>query len=219
MSGPRRPVVLGIAGGSGSGKSTVVSEVMRHLGPDVASVIRHDWYYRDLSHMTLEERAAINFDHPDSLETSLLTSQVAALLAGRPVQAPTYDFSAHARRGDTVEIKPTPVLILDGILVLAHSELRRLMDLRVFVDTDADLRLIRRVRRDTEQRGRTAESVMDQYERTVRPMHLEFVEPSRRHADLLVPEGGYNRVAVDLLVERVRKLLIESPSSSQLAAH
>lgn len=203
----RRPVILGVAGGSGSGKSTVVRALVRSLGDDVASVIRHDWYYRDLVHLPLEQRSSVNFDHPDSLETELLVGHLRGLLAGATIQAPTYDFSTHTRGEGTVTVRPTPAIVLDGILVLAHAELREIMDLAVFVDTEPDIRLIRRLRRDTEKRGRTAESVLEQYEKTVRPMHLEFVEPSRRYADLTIHEGGFNRVAVDLVTDRMREIL------------
>lgn len=200
-------MILGVAGGSGSGKSTVVRELVRSLGDDVASVIRHDWYYRDLVHLPFEERAAVNFDHPDSLETEMLVRHLRELLAGDAIHAPTYDFSSHTRGERKVTVKPTPVIVLDGILVLAHAELREIMELAVFVDTEPDVRLIRRMRRDTEKRGRTAESVVEQYEKTVRPMHLEFVEPSRRYADLTIHEGGFNRAAVDLVIDRVREIL------------
>ena len=200
-------MILGVAGGSGSGKSTVVRELVRSLGDDVASVIRHDWYYRDLVHLPFEERAAVNFDHPDSLETEMLVRHLRELLAGDAIYAPTYDFSSHTRGERTVTVKPTPVIVLDGILVLAHAELREVMELAVFVDTEPDVRLIRRMRRDPEKRGRTAESVVEQYEKTVRPMHLELVEPSRRYADLTIHEGGFNRAAVDLVIDRVREIL------------
>jgi uridine kinase len=202
-----RPVILGVAGGSGSGKSTVVREVVRALGDDTASVLRHDWYYRDLAHLPLADRVGVNFDHPDSLETELLRSHLQQLLAGVAIQAPVYDFSSHTRASGTVWVEPTRLIVLDGILVLAHAELRELMDLAVFLDTEPDVRLIRRIRRDTQNRGRTAESVVGQYEKTVRPMHLEFVEPSRRHADLTIHEGGHNRVAVELVITRARELL------------
>lgn len=204
-----RPVVLGVAGGSGSGKSTVVREVRTALGTGVASVVHHDAYYRDLSHLPAAQRATVNFDHPQSLETELLVAHVERLLEGEAVAVPTYDFATHTRAAESTRVEPTPVVVLDGILVLADARLRALLDLAVFVDTDPDIRLIRRIRRDTRDRGRTAESVIDQFERTVRPMHLELVEPSKRHADLVVPEGGYNRVAVDLVVRRVRGLLAE----------
>jgi uridine kinase len=200
-------VILGVAGGSGSGKSTVVRELVRSLGDGVASVIRHDWYYRDLVHLPLEQRSSVNFDHPDSLETELLVAHLRRLLAGDTIQAPTYDFSTHTRGERTVTVRPTPAIVLDGILVLAHAELREIIDLAVFVDTEPDIRLIRRLRRDTEKRGRTAESVVEHYEKTVRPMHLEFVEPSWRYADLTINEGGFNRVAVDLVTDRMREIL------------
>ena len=202
-----RTVVLGVAGGSGSGKSTVVSEVCRLLGPGHTTVLHQDAYYRDLAHIPFEERVTVNFDHPRSLENELLVEHVEALLRGEPVQAPLYAFSTHTRRPETEPHEPAPVVILDGILVLSDPRLRERMDLKVFVDTEADLRLIRRIRRDVIERGRTPESVIAQYEATVRPMHLEFVEPSKRHADLVVPEGGFNRVAVDLVVARLRSLL------------
>jgi uridine kinase len=204
---PDRTVVLGVAGGSGSGKSTVVSEVCRLLEPGYTTVLHQDAYYRDLAHIPFEERVTVNFDHPRSLENELLVEHVEALLRGEPVEAPLYDFSTHTRRRETEPHAPAPVVILDGILVLADPHLRERMDLKVFVDTEADLRLIRRIRRDVIERGRTPESVIAQYEATVRPMHLEFVEPSKRHADLVVPEGGFNRVAVDLVVARLRSLL------------
>lgn len=204
-----RPVVLGVAGGSGSGKSTVVREVRRLLGEEVACVLAHDAYYRDLAHVPFEERVGVNFDHPDSLETELMAEHVERLLEGVPVDVPTYDFSTHTRSPVTERREPTPVIILDGILVLADGRLRDVMDLKVFVDTDADLRLLRRIRRDVVKRGRTADSVIRQYETTVRPMHLEFVEPSKRYADLIMPEGGHNRVAVDMLLTKVRSILRE----------
>ena len=209
-----RPVVLGVAGGSGSGKSTVVREVCRILGPGVASVMHHDAYYRDLSKLSFEERAAVNFDHPESLETELMVAHVESLLEGRAVELPTYDFSTHTRAAAVEVREPTPVLVLDGILVLADPRLRAAMDLKVFVDTEADLRLLRRIRRDVVKRGRTADSVIAQYEATVRPMHLEFVEPSKRYADLIVPEGGYNRVAVDLVVSKLRALMAQRESAA-----
>lgn len=204
---PPRPVVVGIAGGSGSGKSTVVREVTRLLGEELVAVLHHDAYYRDLADISFEERCAVNFDHPDSLETELLARQVEALLGGEAVEVPTYDFSTHTRRQETERVEPRPVLILDGILIMADDALRALMDLKVFVDTKAAVRLERRIRRDMRDRGRTRESVEDQFHATVRPMHRQFVEPSKRYADLLVPEGGYNRPAVGLVVDRVRDLL------------
>lgn len=203
------PVILGVAGGSGSGKSTVVREVCRILGEGMASVVHHDAYYRDLSHLPFGKRVSVNFDHPDSLETELMVDHIRALLKGGAVEVPTYDFSTHTRATATECLHPSPVIVLDGILVLADARLRDTMDLKVYVDTDADIRLLRRIRRDVVKRGRTADSVITQYEATVRPMHMEFVEPSKRFADMVVPEGGYNRVAVDLVVNRIRQILAE----------
>lgn len=202
-----RPLILGIAGGSGSGKSTVVKRMVQALGDDVVSVIHHDWYYRDLAHIPYEERTRVNFDHPDSLETELLTRHLALLTAGHSIEAPTYEFASHTRAQATRTIHPTPLVILDGILVLAHPELREVIDFAVYVDTAPDVRLIRRVRRDTVERGRSPESVLNQYERTVRPMHLEFVAPSRDHADMIVTEGGYNEVAVSELLSKLKAKL------------
>jgi uridine kinase len=207
MSVPVRPVVLGVAGGSGSGKSTVVKEVCRILGNGLTSVLHHDSYYRDLAHLPFEARVEVNFDHPDALETALMVEHLRALLRGAPAEIPTYDFSTHTRARETEILHPTPVVVVDGILVLADPRLRDTMDLKVFVDTESDIRLLRRIRRDVVKRGRTADSVIAQWETTVRPMHLEFVEPSKRFADLVVPEGGYNRVAVDLVVNRLRTLM------------
>ena len=215
MSVPVRPVVLGVAGGSGSGKSTVVKEVCRILGSGITSVLHHDSYYRDLSHLPFEARVEVNFDHPDALETALMVEHLRALLRGAPAEIPTYDFSTHTRARETELLHPTPVVVVDGILVLGDPRLRDTMDLKVFVDTESDIRLLRRIRRDVVKRGRTADSVIAQWEATVRPMHLEFVEPSKRFADLVVPEGGYNRVAVDLVVNRLRTLMGERGAVAQ----
>ena len=214
MSIPVRPVVLGVAGGSGSGKSTVVKEVCRILGNRVTSVLHHDSYYRDLAHLPFEARVERNFDHPDALETGLMVEHLHVLLRGAPAEIPTYDFSTHTRARETELLHPTPVVVVDGILVLADPRLRDTMDLKVFVDTESDIRLLRRIRRDVVKRGRTADSVIAQWEATVRPMHLEFVEPSKRFADLVVPEGGYNRVAVDLVVNRLRTLMNERSTAA-----
>lgn len=201
------PLVIGLAGGTGSGKSTVVREIVRGVAPESVAQLNHDAYYRDYSHLPFEERGRINFDHPDSLETELLVEHLDRLLQGASVEMPTYDFRAHTRAPDTIEVHPTRVIVVDGILVLADRDLRNRMDIKVYVDTDADVRLVRRLRRDVEERGRSVEAVLDQYERTVRPMHLEFVEPSKRWADIIVPEGGHNRVAVDMLVTKMAAIL------------
>jgi uridine kinase len=197
-------VILGVAGGSGSGKTTVVEEILRSLHPAPVSVIHHDSYYKDLVHLPLEERAEVNFDHPDALETSLLVEHLTRLRSGEGVDVPVYDFSTHTRTRTVRRVEATGVIIVDGILVLADPRLRALLDIKVFVDTDADIRFIRRLRRDIRDRGRSLESVVDQYQNTVRPMHLAFVEGSRAFADIIIPEGGRNQVAIDLLVSRLR---------------
>ena len=203
------PIVIGVAGGSGSGKTTVVRSITRALGREQVTVVHHDSYYRDAGHLTLEERQAINYDHPDSLETELLVRHLEELRAGHDVEVPVYDFTTHARAAEREPAPARKVIILDGLLILWDRRLRRLMDIKVFVDTDPDIRFIRRLSRDIEERGRSAESVIRQYLDTVRPMHLEFVEPSKRYADLIVPEGGHNRVAVDMLITKVRSILDE----------
>jgi uridine kinase len=194
-----RPLVVGIAGGTGSGKTTVAHKLAAAMtGRSVT--IEHDAYYRDQSHLPLPERAAINYDHPSSLESSLLVEHLRELRGGRAVDVPMYDFATHTRRADTRRVEPARVIIVEGILVFTEPALRELMDVKIFVDTDPDIRLMRRIRRDLEQRGRTFQSVRDQYYATVRPMHLEYVEPSKRWADLIVPEGGRNTVAIDVLL-------------------
>jgi uridine kinase len=202
-----KPIVLGVAGGSGSGKTTVVRAIMRHFGGAAATVIHHDAYYRDTSHLDPEARLAINYDHPDALETELLIEHLKELRAGRGVAVPIYDFAEHRRLPDRQHIESCRVVIVDGLLILWDPGLRALMDIKVYVDTDADLRFIRRLQRDIRERGRSTESVIQQYTRTVRPMHLEFVEPSKRYADVILPEGGHNEVAVDVLVTKVRAIL------------
>jgi uridine kinase len=199
------PLVLGIAGGSGSGKSTVVRQVIERMPGVAVRLLHHDSYYRDHPDLELEERAAINYDHPDSLETSLLVEHIRALVRGEPVEVPEYDFAAHRRTGRTRTVDPAPAVIVDGILVLADPELRSLLDIRVYVDTDADMRFIRRLLRDTKERRRTVESVVSQYRSTVRPMHLQYVEPSRRHAHVIVPFGGENEEAIGMLAARLRE--------------
>jgi uridine kinase len=202
-----RPIILGVAGGSGSGKTTVVRAIIRSLGDDQVSFIHHDSYYRDTSHLSLEERQAINYDHPDALETELLAQHLRELREGRPAAVPLYDFATHSRLQQREHVTPRKVVIVDGLLILWHPELRHLMHIKVYVDTDADLRFIRRLERDIRERGRSAESVILQYTRTVRPMHLEFVEPSKRYADVILPEGGFNTVGVDMLVTKIRSIL------------
>ena len=203
---PRSPVVIGVAGGSGSGKTTVVRRILESLGPDEVNVLEHDRYYRDRNDLRLEERAALNYDHPDSLETDLLVTHIRELKAGRAIQLPRYDFTRYARRGDTEAVIPRKAIIVEGILIFTDRALRDLMEVKVFVDADADTRFIRRLQRDVAERGRTMESVVEQYLGTVKPMHFEFVEPTKRYADLIIPVGGHNAVAIDLMLSLVRSL-------------
>ena len=202
-----RPLVIGIAGGTGSGKTTVARNLAAGLPAGVVSLIDHDSYYRDRKDLPFAERAALNYDHPDSLETELLVEQLGRLRAGEAVEVPMYDFTTHTRRIETRRIEPTPVIVVEGILVLQNSALRAKLDIKIFVDTDADIRVFRRIRRDLEQRARSFDSVRDQYYSTVRPMHLAFVEPSRRWADLIIPEGGENRIALDLIIGKLKNVL------------
>ncbi len=204
---PRRPFVLGIAGGSGSGKSTIAREILAELPPGAGVLLEQDHYYRPLSHMAPDERERVNFDHPASLDLELLAHHVDELVAGRPIARPSYDFATHDRTAQGVPMKPAPVIIVEGILVLADEGLRKRFEVRVFVDTDADIRLMRRIRRDLEHRGRTFAQVRKQYYETVRPMHLAFVEPSKRFADIIIPEGGQNAVALDFLTSHLRSRL------------
>ncbi len=201
------PVVIGIAGGSGSGKTTVVQQILDRVGADHIAFLQHDFYYKDLSGLPPTQRTEVNFDHPDSLETDLLITHVRELRAGRAVQVPIYDFAHDTRTPDTFTVQPRSVIIVEGILIFAEPELRKLFDIKIFVDTDPDLRLIRRMQRDISERGRSAESVIRRYMATVRPMHLEFVEPSKRYADVIIPEGGFNKAALDMVVARINTLL------------
>lgn len=201
-----KPFVIGVAGGSGSGKTTVISQIVKSLGADQVSLLEHDKYYRDRGDLRLEERAALNYDHPDSLETDLLVQHVKALRAGSPVDVPLYDFARHAREEGTTTVLPRRAIIVEGILIFADPDLRKLLDVKVFVDADDDTRFIRRLQRDLSERGRTVNSVIDQYLGTVKPMHLEFVEPSKRYADVIIPLGGHNTVAIDMLLTLIRSL-------------
>jgi len=201
-----KPFVIGVAGGSGSGKTTVVRQIVNSLGDDQVSLLEHDKYYRDRGDLRLEERASLNYDHPDSLETDLLVQHVKALRAGSPIEAPLYDFARHAREEGTIRVVPRRAIIVEGILLFADADLRRLLDVKVFVDADDDTRFIRRLQRDISERGRTMTAVIDQYLGTVKPMHLEFVEPSKRYADVIIPLGGHNTVAIDMLLTLIRSL-------------
>ena len=201
------PLVIGIAGGSGSGKTTVAQEILQRVGPSRIAFLQHDSYYKDLSGLPPAQKAEVNFDHPNSLETDLLTQHIASLRDGKPVEVPIYDFSTHSRTNQTYTVQPRKVIVVEGILIFTEPELRKLFDLKIFVDTDSDIRFIRRLERDITERGRTTESVIKQYQVTVRPMHMEFVEPSKRYADVIIPEGGHNAAALDMVVARIEALL------------
>ena len=206
VSSVPKPLVIGVAGGSGSGKTTVVRRIVESIGDGRVVVLEHDRYYRDRNDLRLEERAALNYDHPDSLETDLLVQHVEALRDGRGVEVPRYDFARYVRQASAEAIEPRRTIIVEGILIYTDAALRRLMDVKVFVDTDDDTRFIRRLQRDIAERGRTVQSVIDQYLSTVKPMHLEFVEPSKRYADIIIPQGGHNAVAIDMLLTLIRGL-------------
>jgi len=202
-----RPVVIGVAGGSGSGKSSVVDHIVDEVGAARVAVLRHDRYYHDLGHLPLDERYAVNVDHPSAFDDDLFVAHVEALVRGEPVDTPRYDYATFTRVEGADRVESRPVVIVEGILLFASAAIRTLVDVKVYVDADADLRLLRRIRRDVVARGRTVEGVLDQYERTVHPMHLEFVEPSKRWADVIVPRGVENLVGVDLVTSRVEALL------------
>jgi uridine kinase len=207
MTDRPRPVTIAVAGGTGSGKTTVSNAILERVGSNHIAYIPHDAYYRNRSDLSLEERRKINFDHPDSLDTALMYEHIVQLQNWQPVEIPIYDFTQHRRTTETTTIVAQPIILVEGILVLAEPILRPLFDVKIFVDTDADIRFIRRLKRDIEERGRSAESVINQYLTTVRPMHLEFVEPSKRYADVIIPEGGFNTVAIDMVSDRIRSLL------------
>jgi uridine kinase len=202
-------VIIGVAGGTGSGKTTVANRILDRVGAEHIAYIPHDAYYKDLSHLPKEERIQTNFDHPDALETSLMVAHLQALREGKTVEIPVYDFTHHVRTHTTRHVEPAPIILVEGILLFVEPELCRLLDVKIFIDTDADIRFIRRLRRDVNERGRTVDSVIDQYLRTVRPMHQEFVEPSKRAADVIIPEGGFNEVAIEMLASRIRGLLAD----------
>jgi len=207
MSVQKRPVTIGVAGGTGSGKTTVSNQILERVGAKYIAYLAHDSYYKDLTQMPHEERARINFDHPDSLDTELLIEHVAQLQNGHSVAVPHYDFTNDRRLETSTPVGPQPIILVEGILIFTNAELRKLLDIKIYVDTDADIRFIRRLRRDIDERGRTADSVIDQYLSTVRPMHLKFVEPTKRYADVIIPEGGFNFVAIDMIADRIRSMM------------
>lgn len=208
-----RPLIIGIAGGSGSGKSTVARNVAAALGKCSMAAIDMDAYYRNFAHLSFDERKAVNWDHPDAFDWDLFVSQLTALASGQPVLKPVYDFVTHARSDETVPVQPAEVIVVDGILLFTDQRVRDLCEIKVFVDADADIRLIRRIRRDMKKRGRPLEDILDQYITTVQPMHLQFVETSKRYADVIVPRGGHNPVAVEMIVARIRGRLAPATPS------
>lgn len=206
-----RPLIIGIAGGSGSGKSTVARRVAESLRNASIAFLDMDAYYRDMAHLSLEERRDLNWDHPEAFDTELLVQQLERLASGHAIDKPLYDFVTHSRRQECLRITPADVIVIDGILLFVDARVRQLCDVKVYVDTDADIRLIRRIRRDMNKRGRPLDEILEQYRSTVRPMHLEFVEPSKRYADVIVPRGGENQIAIEMIVAKIQRRIAKSP--------
>ncbi len=210
----KRPVTVAVAGGTGSGKTTVSNALLDRIGHHNIAYFPHDAYYKELDHLPSEQRLRINFDHPDALDTELLIKHIQQVQNWQVAERPIYDFTKHRRTEETESVGPQPIILVEGILIFAEPRLRELFDVKIFVDTDPDLRFIRRLQRDIAERGRTTESVIKQYLETVRPMHLKFVEPSKRYADVIIPEGGFNMVAIDMLSTRIRSMLEENEDSA-----
>ena len=202
-----KPVLIGICGGTGSGKSTVARSIYESFYEENVTVIQQDAYYKDQSHLEMTERAKTNYDHPFAFDTERLIKDLKSLLSGDSINRPIYDFSIHNRSKDSVKIKPRDVIILEGIMILEDEDLRNLMDIKIFVDTDADIRIIRRIVRDINERGRTLDSVIEQYITTVKPAHEQFIEPYKKYADIIIPEGGYNKVAIDIMVSKIKTII------------
>jgi uridine kinase len=213
-----KPFIIGIAGGSGSGKSTVARNVAQALEAESVAFIDMDAYYLNYAHLPMEERRRINWDHPDAFDWDLLVDQLSRLAAGESIDKPVYDFVTHSRAGECVVVPPAQVVVIDGILLLSDARVRDLCDVKVFVDADADIRLVRRIRRDTRKRGRPLDEVLDQYLTTVQPMHLQFVEPSKRYADVIVPRGGHNAVAIEMIVAKIHRRLAAMRATEQQAS-
>lgn len=203
----KKPIIIGITGGTGSGKSTVTKEIFNAFGGEKIAMIEQDAYYKDQSHLSMEERVLTNYDHPTAFDNKLLASHLRALINGESIEKPQYDFTLHNRTEKTVRVDSKDIIIVEGILILEDKEIRDLLDIKVFVDTDADVRILRRLVRDINERGRTVESVIDQYLSIVRPMHFQFIEPSKNHADIIIPKGGHNKVAIDIIISKVKDIL------------
>lgn len=203
----KRPIFIGITGGTGSGKSTIAKEIYRQFGEDCIAMIEQDSYYKDQSHLSVEDRVKTNYDHPNAFDNNLLVSHLESLLNGHSIQKPSYDFSIHNRVEDTTKVEPKEIVIVEGILILEDPRIRELLDIKIYVDTDADVRIIRRMVRDINERGRTIESVINQYLNVVKPMHNQFTEPTKKFADLIIPEGGHNKVAIDIIVAKIKEVL------------
>lgn len=203
----KRPIFIGITGGTGSGKSTIAKEIYRQFGEDCIAMIEQDSYYKDQSHLSMEDRVKTNYDHPNAFDNNLLVSHLESLLNGHSIQKPSYDFSIHNRIEDTTKVEPKEIVIVEGILILEDPRIREFLDIKIYVDTDADVRIIRRMVRDINERGRTMESVINQYLNVVKPMHNQFTEPTKKFADIIIPEGGHNKVAIDIIVAKIKEVL------------
>lgn len=203
----KRPILIGITGGTGSGKSTIAKAIYSKFSEDCIAMIEHDSYYKNQSGLSFEERVKTNYDHPSAFDTDLMLKHLQDLIDGKSIEKPIYDFEKHTRREETILVKSKSIIIVEGIMILEDERLRDILDIKIYVDTDADVRIIRRLVRDINERGRTVESVIEQYLNVVRPMHMQFVEPTKRYADIIIPEGGHNQVAIDLLVANINQIL------------